>query len=547
MAEARIEARPSRLDFDPFLWLWRLLTSVRFALALIGFLALASLLGVLIPQIPTQMRGNPAAVSGWLAFQEGRFGALTGPMDTLGLFDVFRSLWFVSGLGILVMSVCVCTLNRFAPIWRNVTRPQERVPDDYFERGQPTIGVPVADVESLASELRRRRFRVAINSSADTTYLFADRYPWAQLATFVSHLALILFLAGGLVTIMTARDVDILIAEGETRPVFNPSDSDHMQIYVEDAVGRFDATGFPLDYRTRFLVYKNGEEVANGVSTVNDPLSYGGYKFHQTAYFPDGAALRVREVSTGRLLYDEILALTDRTPAPRVVVRDALGTVLIDEVVIPTDFIANAAGALIPVPGTERGLWIGTQPDASTGEWRLVVFEPGGAETGAVLAPGGMRDLDGISVEFAELTDIASVAASSVPGAGERTIAELSEGISGKILTLSPVSGFAVALAQEEPVVVGDYEYTFLGQREFAGLTIRRDRGSTFIWVATGLLLIGLALTFYTPRRRLWAKISGGQAAFRGLGGRTISMEREVRRVAEQANQGGRASGRSDA
>ena len=136
---ARISGRWS--ENDPLRWRWRGLTSVRFALALIGFLALASLAGVLIPQLPIEMRNNPEAVAAWLALQEQRFGFLADPMDRLGLFEVFRSPWFLGGLALLVASVCVCTANRLPPIWRNVLHPQTRVPDDYFAAGQPVIAV----------------------------------------------------------------------------------------------------------------------------------------------------------------------------------------------------------------------------------------------------------------------------------------------------------------------------------------------------------------------------------------------------------------------
>src|SRR3972149_3774939 len=109
MANVQTAARPRSPEVDPLRWLWRGLTSVRFALALIGFLALASLLGVLIPQLPVEMRGNDAAVRVWLDFQEGRFGLLTDAMYRVRLFEVFRSPWFIGGLALLVGSVCVCT------------------------------------------------------------------------------------------------------------------------------------------------------------------------------------------------------------------------------------------------------------------------------------------------------------------------------------------------------------------------------------------------------------------------------------------------------
>ncbi len=539
MAKAESAGREfRRLDFDPLRWIWRLLTSVRFALALIGFLSLVAVIGIAIPQVPFQMRGNQAAIDAWLTFQsEAHFGFLTDSMYRLGLFDIFRSFWFLFGLYVLVASVCVCTANRLAPIWRNISRPQTRVPDDYFERGQPVIEVEVQSSDALVRQLRRRRYRVVTASEGSTTYLFADRLPWAQMATFISHLALILFLAGGLVTAITSREQQIFVAEGESgAAVFAPTDRDHMQVYVEDAVGSFDDEGFPLDFRTWLIVYQGGSEVARGVTTVNDPLEYGGYRFHQSAYFPDGAALQIRDLTSGRLVYDEVLALTSETAAPRVVVRNAAGDVLVDDLIVPTDFIADAAGTLITVPGTGQQFWVGAQRLQLTESWQLIVLETS-SQNGArgVIRQGEEGELGGLRFTFVELSTIPSTTVGDLPGADSQSVVELSSGPLGPLLTLGPVSGRALALSPNQAVALNGYEYTFLGQREFSGITVRRDPGSTLIWIATGLFLLGLALTFYIPRRRLWGKITSGQAAFRGLGGRAKAIEGEVRQAAGAA------------
>ena len=544
MANVLASARQRGLELEPLRSLWRGLTSVRFALAIIATLATLSLVGIVIPQLPLEMRANPAAVAAWLDFQEGRFGFLTDSMYRLGLFTIFRSIWFTASLGLLVVSVCVCTANRLPPIWRNVVRPHTRVPDDYFEHGEGVSAVTTADdAETLAQELRRRRYRVTLTNEGTATYLFADRFPWAQLATFVSHLALILFLAGGLVTLITAREFQVFVAEGEpAAPVFNTTDRDHMQVYVEDAVGRFDETGFPLDFRTRLVVYQGGVEVASGVTTVNAPLSYGGYKFHQAAYFPDGAALRVRDLTTGRLVYDEVMALTSSAATPRIVVSDATGNVLVDDTIVPTDFLGEVAGTLIVVPGSGREFWIGARPGpvngsgASESGWQLVVFETidlNGAR--AVMTEGETLDFGNLAFSYTGVTTVPSLAVAGLPGAAQTVVAELSDGPAGPLLTIGPVQGRALALSSGEPVAVGGYEYSFAGVREFSGLIVRRDRGASFIWLATGLLLLGLVLTFYTPRRRLWGKITAGQAAFRGLGGRHNAIEREIGEIAARA------------
>jgi cytochrome c biogenesis protein len=305
------------------------LTSLGFALVVIGFVALAGLLGVLIPQIPEAMRDNPAAIDVWLGVQHGKFGGLTEPMHRLGLFNVFDSRWFAASLALLVISVTVCTVNRFPSIWRSITKPQERMPDDYFERaGHRHVSEKAIDASALATTLSRQRYKVKTWREGDVTYLFADRFAWARLATFVSHVALIVFLAGGLISKSRGFETTLFAAEGTTVPVFAVNDPRQMQVYVEDAVGKFDATGSPLDYRTQLVIYQGGKEVASGTTTVNGPFQYGGYSFHQSAYLGDGAALRVRDLSTGNTIYDEALALDRHAPAPLVTVRDSKGNEL---------------------------------------------------------------------------------------------------------------------------------------------------------------------------------------------------------------------------
>jgi cytochrome c biogenesis protein ResB len=544
MAKVETAGRRARAvrSLDPFLPLWRLLTSAQLALALIGFLALAGLLAVVLPQIPSPMRDNPAAVEAWLEFQKGKFGPLTEPMHRLGLFNVIRAWWFLSALGLLVVSVCVCTANRFPSIWRNVTKPPERVAESFFERAanrasfaapQPVSGEDTSS--RLEALLRRRRFRVRRISEGDTTYLFADRFAWAQLGTFVSHLALVLFLAGALISRVGGYTNALFIAESTTSPVFPVSHPKQMQVEVVDAVAVFDESGTPLDYRTELVIYQGGQEVARGVSTVNSPLSYGGYRFHQAAYFGEGAGLRVRDMATGNTLYREALALSDLVPAPAVTVRDAQGALLLDDVIVPTDFIEEAGGTLITVPGSERQFWVGVRLDEEE-VWNLVVYGREDADARFVVPAGESRRAGDLEWTFAEVTGLPSIVVPGIPGDSERSVVVLSETPEGKpyLTLLGPVDGRALTLYPDEPVQIGDKEYLFEGRREFAGIQVRRDPGANFIWVAAGLLLAGLLITFYLPRLRLWARVRSQETVVAGLAERSGVFQSEAKQLARE-------------
>jgi len=520
--------------------LWRLLASAQFAIALIGFLAVAGLLAVVLPQVPVGIQGSPAAVDAWVEGQRDNYGFMTDFMYRVGLFNVVDAWWFLTALGLLAISVTVYIVDRFLDIWRNVTRPRERVPDTFFERAanrvafQTPAAGPAGTAQHLAALLGARRFKVRTEVEGATTFLFADRFAWAQFGNFASHIALVLFLVGGVISQVGGHTSALLVAEGTTSPVFAVSHPDQMQIEVIDAVGTFNEEGTPTDYRTEMVIYQGGKEVARGFTTVNDPMSYNGYRFHQSGYFGEGAALRIRDVETGNAVYSEVLALNEIRPAPRVIVRDESGAVLLNDVIVPTDFIEEANGATITVPGTDRDFWVGIVPRADEETWDLAVFEPGENDASFFAPLGESRTEAALEWTLADVEGLPSLVAEGIAEDG-RALTVLSETPDGEpyLTVLGAAGGQAVTLFEGEPVVVDRREYSFEGRREFAGIEVRKDPGANFIWIAAGLLLLGLLATFYLPRLRLWGRIRGDETVLASLAERRGVFQSETKHLLE--------------
>jgi len=61
--------RPSAGGLDPFKPIFRLLTSVRFALVQLGVVVLAALLRVVSPQVSDPVLLNPPAYDAWIELQ----------------------------------------------------------------------------------------------------------------------------------------------------------------------------------------------------------------------------------------------------------------------------------------------------------------------------------------------------------------------------------------------------------------------------------------------------------------------------------------------
>lgn len=531
--------------FDPLRPVFRFLTSVRVAIVLVLIVVVAALLGVFFPQAPDPVRLNPDAYNVFEQTQRGRYGVFTGAMRAAGLFEVFHTVWFNGLFFLLLAAVAVCTYNRLAPTWRSVRKPLRSVNDRYFERAHARAAsdgpLALTDVEAT---LRSRRFKVERVSERDgAVYLFADRYSWAALATFASHLSLILFMAGGIVSKLVGFQTYINVGEGMTQPVFPVVRPNQMQVLNLDSVEGRDAQGRLIEDRTDLVVYRNGEELCRGTTSVNRPLACAGYRFHQATFAPDGVKLRVREVATGALVYNEapILSREPAAPSPRLVVRDAAGTALFDGFLVLAPLDDRRSLEWVPLGPNTRPLLATAYRTADDEPWKLSLVylrdrsNPADKDFQVTLSEGQSEQIGGYQLSFPEIKGIPALVARGIPGIEPVALLQLVYEADGSAwldvqnLAGSDTETSRMALRPGEPVVAGGYEYTFEGVREYTGVLVKRDPGSWLIWIGTALLIGALAVTFYVPRRRLWLKVTPERTYAAGIAERTAHLSVELK------------------
>ena len=285
---------------------------------------------------------------------------------------------------------------------------------------------------------------------------YGDRHQYTKMATLFTHLGLILFLVAAGVTSRLGDEQGLVVPEGESltvQPIGTPG------LLLVKNLG-FDAPGFdtgkPTDFTTDLAVYQDGQEIARKTIRVNDPLSIGGYTFHQNGF---GAA-------------------------PHLVVRDAKGQPLWDAKVPLTDQAAGSPYGILAVPGRDLGLQLLLARESDgTGvvlvlPYRVVGTNPDGSPIPQNFAP--VRLLRGDTKVSDEL-------------------------------------GISISLT--------DFgEYTLL--------IAKKDPGQGLIWLAFLCLITGITITFYLPRRRVWARRApDGRLAIVWRSDRYVDVEREFGRL----------------
>ena len=456
--------------------LWRLFTSVNFAVVQIIMLALLAVVGMTVRQLPGfafRSAGDYATeVDRLRAIYEPAIGAgLVDAMERLQLFHVFTSTWFSLGLVVLVVSIVICTLDRTPRLWRQSAEIRVVQPEAYFDPRLPdraTIAASAAvSRAALVSGLRRRLFTIREAASADgTRFVYGDRNRWTKLATLVSHLGLILFLIAGLVTARLGDEQGLVVAEGDTltvQPIGTPG-----LLLVKNFGFRAPGldTGVPTDFTTDLAVYRDGALLARKTIRVNDPLSVAGYTFHQNGFGP-APDLEIRDTTDGSILWSGPVPLTD-----------------------------SAAGlpfGAMPIPGKPVGLQLLLSRDASgIGTLLLVPY----AVTGT--------NPDGTAII---------------------------------------VTGFPAAIVNGETQTLEGLGLS-VSLRAFSDYTLliaKRDPGQGLIWTAFAALIIGLAITFYLPRRRVWARLRpDGGLDLVGRADRHVEFEREFGSLIDELVRGAR-------
>ena len=132
---------------------WKFFESVKLAIVLFIILALASIVGTLIPQ------GRSAAE------YAAHYGGLSGLFIKLQLTDLYHSAWFLALLFMFALNTIVCTLARLGPKLRRALKPSLDVEEKGIQamkvkgRFRMPRPVPEAAVE-LRKALASRHYRL---------------------------------------------------------------------------------------------------------------------------------------------------------------------------------------------------------------------------------------------------------------------------------------------------------------------------------------------------------------------------------------------------
>ena len=385
--------------------MWHLLTSVKLALSLILAIAVVGLIGIVLDQVPGHPAGQVGGKDRWLeTVARPEYGMWTDVLDSLGLFQIFRSPWFLVPVAVLAVSILACSVNRWKQIRGAISGgPVRRSPGFYVDGGS-CLQVPFnrASVPDLArgvqDALGRRGFRVRSESSPEGLHIAADKNRFSPIGTYLGHLSLILLILGFILSsCLGFRNVSLVVPEGGMRDVGMGTG---LAVSVRSFTAEYWPEGEPKDYRSEVTLYRDGMEVKQGTIRVNHPVSYDGVRFYQSVFGP--AVSIMVENPEGEVLFDDVVALSDVLENPPL--QRPFGS-----------FTIPGGGVIVYLVGPALD---GPDPSFNAGEIGVKLYSDDSAGMFVTdrLQVGTTRELDGLMFTYAEERQFSGLEVSKDPG-----------------------------------------------------------------------------------------------------------------------------------
>lgn len=252
--------------------IYKFIASMKFAIILLIVVAVACMIGSLVPQgeLFEQNRASyPARTAAFiLAFH---------------LDDVFHSLWFIVLVALLCLSVLLCNLGRVRSLIRK-TRDAARVGHALSE--EPSVSkAGVADPKAV---FRRLRFFRPTETTVDgKKVLFAYRNRFGYWGAWVCHLGIVLIVLGYALGQMTLFSTYVYGTPGQTKPI----EGTPYTVTIDGFRTVYNDAGFVEQYVSALTVTDPATgKTQSGTSSVNHPAVLNGCKLYQNA---TGDAVRV--------------------------------------------------------------------------------------------------------------------------------------------------------------------------------------------------------------------------------------------------------------
>jgi len=270
------------------------ISSLRFAISLIIFIAISSSIGTFIPQ------GNNKKFYIDIFDDAPIFGFLNGESLLKLQFDhVYTSVWFLFALILLCISLAACSLRRQIPSLKASLKWIEYKSEKKFSKLQLTSSLPISESEdedhiSKADLLLKKR---GWKTYKFKSHISARRGLIGKVGPLVVHIGLIVLLIGSAYGNFTSQSKEQYLLPGESLNLINESKNSKATVRLVDFSIERESDGVPKQFISK-LDFSSEDLKLNEIKTteVNHPIRFKGLTIYQADWAISNVVLEIDNI-----------------------------------------------------------------------------------------------------------------------------------------------------------------------------------------------------------------------------------------------------------
>ena len=265
---------------------WKFFSSVKLTIVLLILLAMTSIIGTVIPQVPQRES---------FEFARSLSPEVFRLFNSLNLFDMYHSLWFRCLMGCLALNLVICSLDRFPGTWKlfqSLPRPDRNRPFEDLppEQAFSIKGSTGATADRVEQFLKKRYRKNLIEKSPGKNFFYSEKGGYSRFGVYIVHASILLILIGAMVGSYLGFEAFVNIREGETANIVKLRRGMNQSLELGFGVrcDKFSVTfyenGAPQEFRSELTFLVDGKEAEKTSLLVNHPARFMGVTFYQSTY-----------------------------------------------------------------------------------------------------------------------------------------------------------------------------------------------------------------------------------------------------------------------
>jgi len=220
-----------------------------------------------------------------------------------GMKDLYHTAFYTALLALIGISLTVCGINRFGATWRATFRPKLSVSSKQIAAMQRSETLPSdGSLEDAATKvetaLHAGSYHVSRVAEKEDVLLYAAKGRFGMWGPYLTHLSILFIFVGAIIGNRLGLDGFAIIKEGgytETAYVRATAQETELGFRVKlmKFAIEYDENHNPTAYKSDLQVYQGDELVAGKVIDVNHPLTYDGVSFFQSNFGVSEIVLKI--------------------------------------------------------------------------------------------------------------------------------------------------------------------------------------------------------------------------------------------------------------